>query len=477
MAFTVGAIAGKDGNSSSIGGGLLAADVAGGGVGPWFLFNGLVDGVAGSNKAAVTASNALKVDGSAVTQPVSLAAGATAIAKAEDAAAADADVGVPAMAVRKASPANTSGADGDYEMLQMSAGRLWVDASGVTLTVGSHAVTLAAGATAIAKAEDVASADADVGVPSMAVQKATPANTAGTDGDYEFLQMSAGRLWTSAVVTAGALSIGKAEDAASADGDVGVPAMAIRKATPANTSGTDGDWEALQMSGGRLWTNSLIGDGTNTLTLVQDAAGTNVWAVPVMIHPDSSGLITPGTAGTPSSQVMSMQGVASMTPVQEAGYQVMCTTSVTRPADTTAYTANDVWADSTSAPTSGGFTLTGAGRASGGSGVITDIMFTSSAVPGTLLQGELHVFNQAATAVNDNAAWNLSDSDALNRIAIVPFTLLADANNSYYHAQNLNIGFTCSGSANLRYLIKVKNAYTPISSEVLTVAAKIIQVT
>jgi hypothetical protein len=87
-------------------------------------------------RATVTVSNALKVDGSAVTQPVSgtfwqttqpvsLASGATAIAKAEDDASANADVGVPAMAIRKATPANTSGTDGDYEMLQMSAGRLW----------------------------------------------------------------------------------------------------------------------------------------------------------------------------------------------------------------------------------------------------------------------------------------------------------------------------------------------------------------
>ena len=72
---------------------------------------------------------------------VTVAASATNIAKAEDVASADADVGVPALAVRKATPANTSGTDGDYEFLQMSAGRLWVDASGVTLTVGSHAVT------------------------------------------------------------------------------------------------------------------------------------------------------------------------------------------------------------------------------------------------------------------------------------------------------------------------------------------------
>ncbi len=67
---------------------------------------------------------------------------------------------------------------------------------------GTVAVTLASGAAAIAKAEDDASANLDVGVPAMAVRKAAPANTSGSDGDYEMLQMSAGRLWTSATIDA-----------------------------------------------------------------------------------------------------------------------------------------------------------------------------------------------------------------------------------------------------------------------------------
>jgi hypothetical protein len=71
---------------------------------------------------------------------------------------------------------------------------LAVNVTNASLTVGTHAVTLAAGATAIAKAEDAASADADVGVPAMAVRKATPANTSGTDGDYEMLQINGGYL-------------------------------------------------------------------------------------------------------------------------------------------------------------------------------------------------------------------------------------------------------------------------------------------
>jgi hypothetical protein len=53
-----------------------------------------------------------------------------------------------------------------------------VDDNGGSLTVdGTVTATIAAGATTIAKAEDVASADADVGVPALAVRKATPANT------------------------------------------------------------------------------------------------------------------------------------------------------------------------------------------------------------------------------------------------------------------------------------------------------------
>lgn len=90
-----------------------------------------------------------------------------------------------------------------------NAGSLTVD-NGGTFAVQA---TVAAGATNIAKAEDVASADADVGVPALAVRKATPANTSGTDGDYEFLQISAGRLWASATIDAalpaGAAIIGK----------------------------------------------------------------------------------------------------------------------------------------------------------------------------------------------------------------------------------------------------------------------------
>lgn len=175
-------------------------------------------------------------------------------------------------------------------------GTLSIDDGAGSITVdGTVAATIAAGATAIAKAEDAASASGDVGVPAMAVQLATPTDLAGTDADYAMLQMAGGRLWTSTkvdtalpaggnaigklaansgvdigdvdVTTVGTItpgtaasSLGKAEDAAHASGDVGVMAMAVREATPTDLSAgnTDGDYEPLQVGrDGALWVGGV----------------------------------------------------------------------------------------------------------------------------------------------------------------------------------------------------------------------------
>ena len=158
------------------------------------------------------------------------------------------------------------------------------------------------------------------------------------------------------------------------------------------------------------------------------------------------------------------------------GFPVSVSTDVTRPADTTAYAANDAWSDSTTAPTAGGFTFTSAARKSGGSILITDAIFATSNDAATLLQGELWIFNQAVTNINDNAAFAVSDAEIKTCVAKIPFTLEDAGNNGFAHVQNLAILATASGSANLRFLIRVKNAYTPASAEVLTCIIKGIQV-
>lgn len=164
-------------------------------------------------------------------------------------------------------------------------------------------------------------------------------------------------------------------------------------------------------------------------------------------------------------------------PVHPMGALVTCRTDVTRPADTTAYAVSDALSDSTSAPTTGGFTFTGAGRVSGGSGIITDAKVTTSADAATPLQGEIYLFDTAVTNINDNAAFAVSDAEIKTCIGVIPFFLVDVGNNGFYHVTNLNIGYTCVGSANLRFLVRVRNAYTPASAEVFTFEIKCIQVT
>lgn len=198
-----------------------------------------------------------------------------------------------------------------------------------------------------------------------------------------------------------------AEDEAFTGGDTGLVSLAVRGDAPANTSGTDGDYEPLQVSGGFLWVrNRVVG--------------------------------------------------------------ARCQTDITRPSDTTAYAVNDCLSDSTSAPTSGGFTFNAAARVSGGAGIIRGYTVCTSNDPATTLIGEIFVFTTSVTNVNDNAAFVISDSEVKTLVAKLPFNLEDVGNNGFYQNHGLSIKYTTSGSDDLRYLIRVKNAYTPASAEVIT---------
>jgi len=225
---------------------------------------------------------------------------------------------------------------------------------------------------------------------------------------------------------------------------------------------------------------TFSGDASQKLQVMRPAHVTGSEGAKTVVDvTQSTGSAVPGAVvfvgGTDGTNARALK-VDSTGAAHVIGSMVFVSTDVTRPADTSAYAANDAWSDSTSAPTSGGFTFTSAGRSSGGSGFITDAVFATSNDPATTLQGELFIFNQSVTNINDNAAFVISDTEVKTLIGIVPFTLEDIGNNGYYHAKNLNIGYTCSGSANLRFLVRVKNAYTPASSEVLTCGIKVLRV-
>ncbi len=184
----------------------------------------------------------------------------------------------------------------------------------------------------------------------------------------------------------------------------------------------------------------------------------------------------------PSRSIRGVASTWSVEPNQDgslnvAGSAPTVSVSITRPADSNVYAANDNWADNTTTPSTGGFALPNVARVPGGAGTILDVIVTSSAVPATLLQGELWIFDSKVAGVGDNVAFVISDAEVLTLVAVIPFTLAGTgANNSFAHVQNLAIGYQClPNSRDLRFLVKVKNAYTPVSGEVLGVRIKTIQ--
>lgn len=297
-------------------------------------------------------TTAWKVDGSAVTQPVSgtfwqatqpvsiaanvtvvgtgtfaaqvtLAAGAASIGKAEDVASADADVGVPAMAVRKATPANTSGTDGDYEFLQMSAGRLWVDASGVTLTVASHAVTNAG---TFAVQATVASG----GIASGAIASGAVASGAIASGAIAAGAVAAGA-YVSGSILSGALASGAVVDIT----NVSMP-ITPATATATKTLGLGAEYRSTLPT----WTNTQQGAlqvgtrgslhvelwNSDSATANPSGSGTATGALRVELANNGTGTLATVTAVTTVSTVTSLtqmngQAIAMGTGVRTAGTQ------------------------------------------------------------------------------------------------------------------------------------------------------------
>jgi hypothetical protein len=255
------------------------------------LYTTIRDAAGNERGLNVDANGAIAVTDGSSTLSVDDGAGSLTV---DNAALAVTGGGVEASALRVTIASDSTGVlsvddNGSTLSIDDGGGSLTVDNAGTfAVQVDGAALTALQLIDNLVLAEDAAHVTADPGVQALAVRKATPANLSGADGDYEPLQMSGGRLWTSAVidtalpagtnaigklaansgvdigdvdvtsVTPGtaASSLGKAEDAAHSSGDVGVMALAVRAASPTERSAgpTDGDYEPLAVNEvGAVW--------------------------------------------------------------------------------------------------------------------------------------------------------------------------------------------------------------------------------
>lgn len=235
----------------------------------------------------VTSMTALKVDGSAVTQPVSgtVELGATSLAALESITVSgpltDAQLRATTVTVTPvgangdgvaptANPVMIAGYDNSVTraLRTNASGHLNVVNSGTFATqVDGAALTALQLIDNIVLAEDAVHASGDPGVMALAVRNDAGTSLVSATGDYSPLSVdSTGALR----VTGGGGGTQYAEDAAHASGDTGTLLLAVRQDTDATTVSTDGDYSALQVNeSGRLKVSTVAADlaaTTGTIT-------------------------------------------------------------------------------------------------------------------------------------------------------------------------------------------------------------------
>jgi len=171
-----------------------------------------------------------------------------------------------------------------------------------TDTAGVHtphhnvdAVVPGTGATNLGKAEDAAHSSADTGVGILAVRTDTPTNRSGTDGDYEFLQITGGRLTTDA---------GAAISGSEMQVDVvaALPAGTNAIGKLAANSGVDiGDVDVTSVSLPSTVINGKTTVTTITASVALGATETVVSGLNIKAEANNTGIIYVGDSGVSSS--------------------------------------------------------------------------------------------------------------------------------------------------------------------------------
>ena len=160
-------------------------------------------------------------------------------------------------------------------------------------------------------------------------------------------------------------------------------------------------------------------------------------------------------------------------------YSNVSIASITRPANTTTYTANTGWNNATSAA-SATFSFANACRSVGGGVIIAAADIYSSANPTLKLTGNLWLFSGVpGTLVNDDATFNIASADYANLTGGTQNGIsfaLATAQGTGASNSGTTVGMgignhaQCpAGTANLTGMVEVTNAYVPVSGEVLTI--------
>lgn len=178
-----------------------------------------------------------------------------------------------------------------------------------------------------------------------------------------------------------------------------------------------------------------------------------------------------GVAGTPSGDVITVQGIEDGTPQAVVGKSNVVRATFNRPSDTTQYAINDAVSNSTSAPTI--ITLADVARVNGGTGIITDLRLSTNNNSTTAASFKVILFNDTITPVNDNSPFPQLWANDAKRIGSFDLTLQTGGTGSDAASATLEqLGkiFKCAGGSRNLYAAIVANAtYTPVSGQTFAI--------
>lgn len=166
--------------------------------------------------------------------------------------------------------------------------------------------------------------------------------------------------------------------------------------------------------------------------------------------------------------------------ITAGGITTVVTVQITRAANATAYTANDVVGTlAVAAP----LVLRNCARTEGGTGIIYSALMLDSVDAATNPNFDLALFDTSSlTVAADNAAGTITDTELLSCVAVITFDGTNAANVSTV-GPNLIIGATALGQAfkcadgtrDLWGVVVDRGGYTPASGEVFTFKLAILQ--
>jgi hypothetical protein len=158
-----------------------------------------------------------------------------------------------------------------------------------------------------------------------------------------------------------------------------------------------------------------------------------------------------------------------------AGGAYRTTATITRPSNTTAYTAGDVVGDTGGSAI---ISLTAAGPTAGFVLVQSiSLVFSDSTVPSGMGAFRIHMYSASPTAIADNAAFDLVSGDRANYMGYIDLPAPQDLGSTIYTQVDYpgRLIKLAAASTTLFVEIETRGAYTPVSASTVAIRVNLLE--